>query len=65
MSLVVIAFHVAMICGAPWGHLTMGGRWPGALPPAARWLSLARGVGAVESVLSRVAGEPPVLVPPG
>jgi hypothetical protein len=32
-------FHLAAICGAPVGHLTMGGRWSGVLPPAARLLS--------------------------
>lgn len=37
---VVVAFHLAMLLGAPWGHLTMSGRWPGALPLEWRWLSL-------------------------
>lgn len=40
LSLAVVLFHVAAIFGAPVGHLTMGGRWPGVLPPAARLLSL-------------------------
>jgi hypothetical protein len=39
LSLVVGLFHFAAICGAPVGHLTMGGRWPGVLPPAVRLLS--------------------------
>jgi len=39
LSLVVGLFHCAAIAGAPVGHLTMGGRWPGALPPAVRLLS--------------------------
>ncbi len=39
LSLGVALFHVAAICGAPVGHLTMGGRWPGVLPPAVRLLS--------------------------
>lgn len=34
-----MAFHLALIAGRPWGHLTMGGRWPGALPAAGRILS--------------------------
>ena len=34
-------FHLAIIWGAPWGSLTMGGRWPGRLPVLARILSLA------------------------
>jgi hypothetical protein len=25
-------FHLALILGAPWGELTMGGRWDGTLP---------------------------------
>lgn len=39
LSLGVGLFHFAAICGAPVGHLTMGGRWPGVLPPAVRLLS--------------------------
>ncbi|ALL14336.1 hypothetical protein [Caulobacter henricii] len=31
MGLVVL-FQVALILGAPWGHLTLGGQWSGALP---------------------------------
>lgn len=34
-----VAFHLAMIAGAPWGHLTMGGNWPGVLPPQVRLMS--------------------------
>jgi hypothetical protein len=45
LSLFVGLFHVAAICGAPVGHLTMGGRWSGVLPPAARLMSaLSMGV---------------------
>lgn len=36
-----VAFHTAMMLGAPWGHLTMSGRWHGALPLPARGLSAA------------------------
>jgi hypothetical protein len=36
---VVALFHLIAICGGPVGHLTMGGRWPGVLPPAVRLLS--------------------------
>ncbi len=36
----LVAFHFAILLGAPWGHLTMGGRWQGALPMPARLLSL-------------------------
>jgi hypothetical protein len=31
-----VAFQVALLCGAPWGHLTLGGKYTGALPPRAR-----------------------------
>ena len=52
----VVAFHLAVILGAPWGSLTMGGRWPGTLPGPARLLSglsalLVAGMAAV--VLAR------------
>lgn len=40
-------FHVALAVGAPWGHLTMGGRWPGRLPPGARLASVAQAVALV------------------
>lgn len=40
LSAIVMLFHAAAILGAPVGHLTMGGRWPGVLPPAARVLSM-------------------------
>jgi hypothetical protein len=39
-SAMTVVFHMAMVLGAPWGHLTMGGRWHGALPLAARGLSV-------------------------
>lgn len=30
--LVVILFQVALVCGAPWGEYTMGGKFSGKLP---------------------------------
>lgn len=36
---VLVVFHLCIVLGAPWGHLTMGGRWRGALPLPARGLS--------------------------
>ena len=36
LTAVVCAFHLAVILGAPLGHLTMGGRWKGALPVEGR-----------------------------
>lgn len=32
----VVAFQLALVLGAPLGHLTMGGRWPGVLPTEGR-----------------------------
>jgi hypothetical protein len=43
-SAMTVAFHTAMMLGAPWGHLTMGGRWAGALPLPARGLSAVSAV---------------------
>jgi len=39
LAAVLTLFHLAIVAGVPWGHLTMGGRWPGRLPPPARLLS--------------------------
>ncbi len=36
LVLLVVVFQVALIAGAPWGHLTMGGAFPGRLPPRGR-----------------------------
>lgn len=35
----VAGFHLCLILGAPWGHLTMGGRWPGRLSTGQRLVS--------------------------
>lgn len=58
LSVVVMLFHTAAILGAPVGDLTMGGRWPGVLPPAARLLSgLSLGVmGLTATVVLARAG---------
>ena len=32
----VVLFQIALICGAPWGEITLGGRWKGRLPPVVR-----------------------------
>lgn len=36
--------QVALFFGAPWGVLTMGGRWPGVMPPAARAFSFIQAI---------------------
>ena len=41
---VVIAFQLALVAGAPWGHLTQGGRVEGPLPIGARAVALASAV---------------------
>lgn len=34
--------QIALALGAPWGHVTLGGRWPGRLPPGIRLAALAQ-----------------------
>ena len=34
-----LAMQLGLILGAPWGRLTLGGRWPGVLPLAVRLLA--------------------------
>jgi hypothetical protein len=34
-----ILAQIGLLLGKPWGHLTMGGRWQGALPPPVRPLA--------------------------
>lgn len=36
LSVIAAAFQLALAAGAPWGHLTMGGAFPGRLPAAMR-----------------------------
>jgi hypothetical protein len=36
----VIGFQIALAAGAPWGHLTWGGRFPGRLPGRMRGVAL-------------------------
>lgn len=40
---VVILFHIAMALGAPWGHLTMGGKYPGRLQGRVRLMPVISG----------------------
>ncbi len=42
LAVVVALFQIALAAGAPWGHLAMGGRWSGRLPPALRGLALVQ-----------------------
>ena len=42
LTTAVILFQLASALGAPWGEFTMGGRFPGALPPVMRIVALAQ-----------------------
>ncbi len=44
LTAVVIAFQLALAAGAPWGELTMGGAFPGQLPPRMRVAALGSAV---------------------
>jgi hypothetical protein len=44
LSGVVAAFQLALVAGAPWGEYTMGGAFPGALPPRMRAAALGSAV---------------------
>jgi hypothetical protein len=36
LVILVVAFQLSLAAGAPWGHLTMGGAFPGRLPTTMR-----------------------------
>ena len=36
----VVAFHLAVAAGAPWGHLTQGGQYTGTLPASRRTVAV-------------------------
>jgi len=42
-ALVVMLFQFALALGVPWGHLAMGGRYPGRMPVAMRVSAWAQG----------------------
>lgn len=39
---VVVLFQLALVAGMPWGHLAMGGKFPGVFPPAMRIAALVQ-----------------------
>ncbi|MBV7328584.1 hypothetical protein KFU94_10045 [Chloroflexi bacterium TSY] len=41
---IVVLFQFALAAGMPWGHLAMGGRYPGRFPPKMRIAAAARGL---------------------
>lgn len=57
LALAPAGMQVALALGAPFGHLTMGGRWRGRLPPQARALCLiqAGAIALMAAVLVAVA----------
>ena len=44
LDAVVVVFQLALTAGAPWGRLTMGGKFPGRLPAGMRVVSLASAI---------------------
>ncbi|MBV7380238.1 hypothetical protein [Maritimibacter dapengensis] len=51
----VVAFHIAMLFGAPWGNLTMGGRFPGRYTGARKLVSLSQ-IAIIVALSAMVAG---------
>lgn len=69
LCLLLVGFQLALVAGAPWGHLTQGGLHRGALPVQARMLAALSAVllaamalailmaaGAVDPLWPRVTG---------
>jgi hypothetical protein len=44
LSALVGAFQLALVCGAPWGEVTLGGRYKGALPKRIRVVAVVSAV---------------------
>src|SRR5688572_16951893 len=42
VSVIVVAFQIALAVGAPWGEYAMGGTFPGQFPPALRIAALVQ-----------------------
>jgi hypothetical protein len=40
LTSIIIVFQIALVLGAPWGHLTWGGRFPGQLPMSMRGVAI-------------------------
>jgi hypothetical protein len=60
LTAVVVAFQLALAAGAPWGDLTMGGAFPGQLPPRMRVVAAASaavltGLGAIVAARAGLA----------
>jgi hypothetical protein len=42
LSVIIALFQLALALGAPWGDFTLGGRYPGKLPPRIRMAALVQ-----------------------
>jgi hypothetical protein len=58
LALVAAMFQMALVFGAPWGHMTMAGQYPGRLPPRRRAWALVSALllGAMALVMLDAAG---------
>jgi hypothetical protein len=63
LSSIVAVFQLALAAGAPWGDLTLGGQFPGTLPPGMR---VAAGVqaGVLMALAALVLARSGLLFPP-
>lgn len=43
-TVIAVGFQVALALGAPWGEYTLGGRYPGRMPPVMRLIAVAQAV---------------------
>ena len=44
VTVIAVAFQLALALGAPWGEYAMGGRYPGRFPPFLRLLAVAQAI---------------------
>ena len=58
VSVLVVAFQVALVLGAPWGEFTLGGRWRNSLPLHARFIAVVSAalLGAFAIVITARSG---------
>lgn len=43
LAALLVLFQLALAFGVPWGHLAMGGRWPGRFPVHLRLTAIVQG----------------------
>jgi hypothetical protein len=44
LTFIIFLFQIALAAGVPWGHLAMGGRYPGKFPPNMRIGAVIQGL---------------------